>query len=323
VPAPASTRASFLTLLLLACSTDPPPAPARAPARDPDPARSAAGAPARTPRPEHLRTSSCTASTPEGAAIAPDNHVPLEQVLVVAAGDTCKLVRDDLVLKLHGPARALALPHGEVALLLREGMAELDLAAGRATPGSGLWLSTPGVRVELVQGARLVVRVLPAGGTQLRLVSGQARIQPLGRGEAVRELGAGDGLSVASGGRASAITQRKSRMEDALAGMSGLPRPDGRPRLEELIAVTRDTLAQVEAGRAQLGALARDHDQRVARGGAGAMELQRQIATQSGAQLAAERLLRAQEAALEAWTLDADVRDGEPARELLGRIHAR
>jgi hypothetical protein len=318
------TRATLCALALAACTAEPEARPATP---SPAPAASAEQPPPAAPPRTYVLPvlADCTARDRSGAPVVPTDAGHARSAtayLEVKAGDGCKIVRgSDLVYRLHGPARAEARVHRLPSVLLREGVIEVDLAAGATTPDSGFWVSTPSARVELVQGARVVARAYAAGGTHLYVVSGQARVQPAGATEADVQLGAGQGLSVSSDGRASAVAARLARVEDALAWLAKQRSPAGArgAGLQALVAAAAATFAQVEAGQERLQAMSRSHEQHAA-GSPEAMALQREIATESGKQLAARRRFDAQEEALRAWTLDPGEAGEVEVRALLDRV---
>jgi hypothetical protein len=328
VPVLVPALAAFAALAIVACSDSAPRTPPATTAGEP-PAKVEAqpAPPPAAPRRQPPSLAGCSARDRDGHPIGNEGYVTNDQYLELRAGDDCEITDYELVAKLHGPVRALALPHGQVAVLLREGTLEVDLAPGsqaNADRGSGFRFATPGGQVEMVQGARVVARAFASGSSLLYVVSGQLRVQPAGRGERAVELAAGHGLSLSNVGAAQPLDIRLGRVEETLAWIAKARGQSGRvgPAVASLAALANETWSEGQPGLARLEELGREHDRLVASGAPGAMELQREIATLSGTQFARGRIMEAQAAALEAWTLDPEVPGREAALEVLGRVHA-
>jgi hypothetical protein len=100
-------------------------------------------------------------------------------------GASLALALDDFAaLRVEGPALVSLLPEGEPALLLREGTVVLDVAPrGREATTSAVWLATPVARLDVADGARLVLRAHPARASELAVVSGHVRVEGRQEGE--------------------------------------------------------------------------------------------------------------------------------------------
>jgi hypothetical protein len=290
--------------LLLWCCEQPRSEPAQPASPHPSISAEAAPAPA-VSAPRHLaHTDGCQATDGKAQPIAEKRELPADAQLVLEREGTCKLLYSaGALVRLYGPARVMASPHGEAGLLVREGTLELDLSHGALTATSGFWFALPSARVELVQGARLVARAFPGGASELYVVSGSAKVQGAASARGTL-LSAGRGLSVSAQGEARALTQTLEKLEAARAWM--LARSPGKPPADVLAAMLprfSQALAAAEAQAAQGKALLERH-RGLPQGAPEAMTLQRELSVQQAEALRLARIVSGQADSLAAWLLD-------------------
>lgn len=228
-------------------------------------------------------------------------------------------------LRVHGPALFVTAPSGEEALLLYEGTVTVDRERTAPRPESGFWFATPSLRGELVQGARLALRALPSGETQLHMVSGRLTYLAAHHGEATpHTLSAGQVLRVAADGSegtragAQATLEGAERALRALKGGRAPPHAPGAggPLHDAVVAA----LELLSSHLAEERALRDAHRTLSAQGDPAAMGAQRSLAEHAGKLVRARRLLRARLAMLQAQVLG-----HEPAGEsaaLISRARA-
>jgi hypothetical protein len=264
-------------------------------------------------------TAACHAQGPNGREIASNAELPADTLLILGPEDACALNHPaGALLKLLGPARVLAAPESAPAVLVQEGILSLDLAPGALSPRSGFWLATPAARLELVQGARLALRVYPGGPSELLVISGVVRVEPAGEGEAARTIAAGHGLSLSASGRAESLEAPGGTLEHAVTWLVARENraqqgDDARKQLQTRLEAM---VERVSAMRAEMRDLARRHEALAAQHEPGLMELQAELARRSGEVLHQQRDLRARAAAFACFWL------GEPGASVpavLGR----
>ena len=125
------------------------------------------GEPAR-PKPRmHVRAQ-------HGTALLVGTDIDQPLTVQLAQGDALTLSLDDYVrVHLTGPATAELLPAGQAALLLRDGLATVDVSPrGVRSSASAFWLATPAARLDVADSVRVGVRAFPTGPTQVEVVSG-------------------------------------------------------------------------------------------------------------------------------------------------------
>ncbi|MFT3921132.1 MAG: hypothetical protein QM778_01225 [Myxococcales bacterium] len=250
-----------------------------------------------------------SAALDEGARLAADTLVTLAEkaqlVLQFPGGASVKVL---------GPAR-LAVPAGELGLLLRQGTVSVDLEFSALHPESGFWLATPSARLELVHGGRFVVRAFEYGGSALSVVTGPLAVTPAGgEGQAPKALAAGAKAQLAADGKSefSSVARRPGagislHLQTEEVRLAALPERRG----ADLSAATRSASAVAAACDAVVTARTEEHTLQarhralVAQKDPGAMEVQRALAAQGARSFEARRALEKRLSLLEAERLEA------------------
>lgn len=211
--------------------------------------------------------------------------MPLGEARALGAGCEVSLAFDaGAEVTLLGPA-FFGVPEGHrPGFLLREGALSLDLERTALHPGSGFWLTTPVLRVELVQGARVVLRAFPSGETTLAVISGRVLVRPSGQeGAAARPLHAPQRLDVrADGTTLVQTTMARAQLEEVLSDFHAQQAPGGAPAameaLDLALAGLRAACERVEANHGKNQQLLVEHRALVRRDAAAAMAVQASLA---------------------------------------------
>jgi hypothetical protein len=287
----------------LACGDARVQAPARSDAAAPRSARAPEGAsgeqtlrgepPAGTPAPEAVaKRSGPAVKALRGALLrgGPAHEGQLlatDQVLALAAGAVLTLdFSKNARVVVHGPAELMVAPHGEQALLLRRGAAQVDLPPAAPTPESGFLAVTPGLHLALVRGGRLAVRVFDDGFSEVSVVSGG--VATVAGDAAAVMLSAGQGLRAGIAGPAERAQLGALTLDGALERLQRMPERGGhdaqlRAALDGELGPLVEQVAADEARQAQLVAL---HRKRI--GTPDALAAQSEVAAHAG-QLARTR----------------------------------
>lgn len=269
------------------------------------------------------------------AARAPDTRPTIGQSSQEVAGevslqrgaklplDTTVALPDEASLELHfpggasvrvlGPAR-VAVPTGEAGLLLNTGTASVDLERGALHPGSGFWLSTPSVRIDLVQGARFAVRAFGDASSEFTVVSGGVVITSAGAelASAPRHAGAGgrilaDGRLVgpAAGHIGQPVPKPPLHLQTEEARLAALAERSAAKGAEPspAKAVLEAACEQVVTSLTRERELQSQHRALLANKDPAAMQLQRELAQQGARTFEARRTLEKRLSHLEADSL--------------------
>lgn len=99
-----------------------------------------------------------------------DVWLPEDAAVTLTYADVAKV-------RIEGPALFRLGPEGEPALLLRQGLVQVDSAPhGERAGERALWLATAFARIEVEGSARFVLRAFADFGAELSLVSGHVRV---------------------------------------------------------------------------------------------------------------------------------------------------
>jgi hypothetical protein len=244
-----------------------------------------------------------------GSELAPDSELSL------SPGTTLELTLDDYAaIRVLGPAFVRLLPDGEPALIVREGLVTVDSAprAARST-SSAFWLATPAVRLDVVQGARFVVRARAARASELAVISGHVELRS--HEASVLLVGAGElrclGEGMLAPTRAGPPLLHLERAELALQARSSCSaKPVSLGHAEPL----ENALALLGQNRAEEQALLAEHGKLVAAHAPEAQALPAKLATLAAGGLQQLQRARALRASFEAAQLS--LPPGEQATRL-------
>ena len=296
-----------------------PPAPA---VENPEPTTAPESPAERPPEPKAHgpRADACTALGPDGQPVAEQSELRLDSPLTLQAEKTCRLTyAADRVVTVMGPARVRVSPRSEAALLLREGALELDFAPGAARPGAAFWVATPSARIELSQGAHVIVSSAASGASDLWVVSGLVHVFPIAASQE-STVTSGHGLSVSPVGKAVPLNAKLETSEQARAFLIARDRsvqPADVPRQIALFDKAQAALAVQESTSAHIA----ERHARLPQGDPLAMTLQAELARQEGRVARERRAIVARADALSTWLLDPTFAQRAEVEALLGRAN--
>jgi hypothetical protein len=219
-----------------------------------------------------------------------------------------------------GPAELSAAPRGEGALLLQSGTVRVDVERVALHPQAGFWLGTPLARLEVVQGARFVVRSFPEL-VRVSVVSGSVEVlTSASEGKAALVLAPGQHREFRADGSVQVLPGHRTLEDAERAALAGaLPRPgvSASPtlmeRVEAACLLVGEDRAREQELKSQHRSLREARDPSL-------MEVQRALAQQAAQSFRDQRLLRVQLSLLEAQSLGAS--PGSSIGALIDRARA-
>jgi len=293
-----------------------------------EPAPSAAAtAPARRSAPVHTLSvrsvrGELALSSASAAQLAPGSVLREPSELHLQEGAVLELALDDhAAIRLRGPARLLLLPEGEPALLVREGLVTVDCAprSARAT-SSALWLATPTGRLDIVQGARFVLRARAERASELAVVSGHVDVRELGAARTL--VGGGEPRCVGAASLARSKRPELAQLERAEQLLSASSACAATRVKVALAGPLTAALSALEASREQERALLAEHQRLLAEHAPQAQAVPRQLAELAAKGLGELETARALRASYEAEQLGRRASDEAESLTARARTHA-
>jgi hypothetical protein len=241
---------------------------------------------------------------------------PLAQGQVLALSDQAFVVLDfpgDTRVRVTGPALLAVMPGGQRALLLQDGVVSIDVPPAPREAAEGLWLATPGLRVDLGASAHCVVRAEADGTTEIAMAGGTAQLLAAEGGALLepRRLDAGQTLGIDAQARVSTGTSgsRMRELNEALVAehRAQRARAPASPTQVRARMLSRlfSALDELDQALARQRTLDTQHRAAVSEKGDEASRLQREIAAHGARLFRAKRSARATLAFFEAaWLAD-------------------